>query len=158
MIIGRWPRQWKKSLTLEEGISISMLHFPGKLHCLFSCPVFHISSFESCWYAWASCLVIMTEIIEHRESQLKPAGVSEKVLTDWFWWYPCFLFRPNTEIGTEFMRKCSALHAEYRYEFGVLAMGSGDLWILQRQVFYILTCVHNVGRLKRHVAEHKNEG
>lgn len=59
------------------------------------------------------------------------------------------------EVGTEFMRKCPALHAEYSCEFGVLSLGGGDLWILQREVF---TCVHNVGRLEKHVAEHKNEG
>lgn len=35
-------------------------------------------------YAQASSLVIMTEVIEHREPPLKPDGVSEKVLTDWF--------------------------------------------------------------------------
>lgn len=69
-----------------------------------------------------------------------------------------FAFCSNSEVGTEFMRKCPAFHAEYRREFGVLSLGGGDLWILQREVFYILTCVHNVGRLEKHAAEHKNEG
>lgn len=56
------------------------------------------------------------------------------------------------------MRKCPALHAKHRCEFGVLSLGGGDLWIVQREVFYILTCVHNVGRLEKHVAGNKNEG
>lgn len=56
------------------------------------------------------------------------------------------------------MRKCPALHAEHRCEFGVLSLVGGDLWILKREVFCIITCVHNVGRLEKHVAEHKNEG
>lgn len=126
-----------------------MLHFPSELHHLFSCPMFHISSFEGCRCAWASCLVIMTEVTEHRESQLKPAGVSEKVLTDWFWWYPCFLFKLWSRNWV-YEKVSSTSCSEYRCEFGVLSLGGGDLWILQREVFYILTCVHNVGRLEKH--------
>lgn len=45
-----------------------------------------------------------------------------------------------------------------RCEFGVHSLGAGDLWTLQREVFYILTCIHNVGWLEKHMAEHKNEG
>lgn len=115
-----------------------MLHFPSELHCLFSCPVFHISNFEGCRYAWSSSLVIMTEIIKHWESQLKLWG-------QWkgpYWlilMIPLFLFRSYTEVGAEFMRKCPALHAEYRCEFGVLSLGSEDLWILQREVLVCTT-------------------
>lgn len=64
------------------------------------------------------------------------------------------------------MRKCPALHAEHRCELDFVSLPlhrvhslvGGDLWILKREVFCILTCVHNVGRLEKHVAEHKNEG
>lgn len=102
---------------------------------------------------------MMTDIIEHRESQLNLLGsVKRSLLTGFDDTLVFCSDQTLPEVGTDFMRKCPALHAECRCEFGVLSLGGGDLWILQREVFYILTCVHSVGRLEKHVAEHKNEG